>query len=266
MTDHVRCEFRVIRYVPDPVRGEYANVGVMLAEAGRPETVRVQMTRDWRRVRCLHGDADTEMLEALEAELGERARSAGELQRLEESLSNAVQMTAVQGALAESMPELMDRLLRMYVEPQRERRERREGGRATIAGAMRREFERAGVWSLMRKGIAAERYTGPGDALRIDCGYRPNGVVRLFQAVAMDGELDVIKGLAFSAEPLREGVRREEGADLQLTAVVQPREKLASLAERYGFAVRLLEREQVRVMTTSDLPRMAETARRELRV
>lgn len=266
MAERVRCEFRLVRYVPDPVRGEYANIGVLLAEAGRPETTQVHLTRDWKRVRCLHADADVAMLEAMEAELGARARNPEDLRRLEESLSNAVQMAPAEGALADSLPELMQRLLRLYVEPPRGGRERRERGRTAIAGAMRREFERAGVWALMRKGIAAERYTGPGDALRIDCGYRPNGVVRLFQAVAVDGELDVVKGLAFSAGPLREGMQRVEGAELHLTAVIEPRERLLAMEERYSFAVRLLEREQIRVMTTADLPRMAETARRELRV
>ena len=266
MTERVRCEFRLIRYVPDPVRGEFATIGVMLAEAERPETATVRLTRNWSRVRCLDRDADTAMLEALEQELAERARSETEMRRLEEALSTTVQMTEVQGTLAESLPAQMDLLLRMYVEPARSARERRERGRTAIAIAMRREFERSGVWSLMRKGIAAERYTGVGDALRIDCGYRPNGIVRLFQAVALDGDLDVVKGLAFSAKPLREGMLRVEDAQLELTAVVETRARLPALEERYTFGVGLLEREQVRVMTTADLPRMAETARRELRV
>ena len=41
---------------------------------------------------------------------------------------------------------------------------------------MRTEFERAGVWDLLRKRIAASEYTRPGDPLRIDVGYRPNEV------------------------------------------------------------------------------------------
>ena len=41
---------------------------------------------------------------------------------------------------------------------------------------MRTEFEHAGVWDLLRKRIAASEYTRPGDPLRIDVGYRPNGI------------------------------------------------------------------------------------------
>ena len=265
----MQCEFRLIRYVPDVVRGEFATIGVVLGEAGRPETATVRMTRNWTRVRCLDADVDTAMLEAMEAEMAERLRMAETrplLEILDDTLSNAVQLTEPRGCLAESLPAEMELLLRMYVEPERRVRERRTRGRAAIASVMRREFERAGVWALMRKGIAAEAYTGAGDPLRIDCGYRPNGTVRMFQAVALDEDLNAVKGLAFSATGLREGVRRLENAELELTAVVAPRSSLEDAAERYGFGVGLLESQRVRVMTTVDLPRMAETARRELRV
>jgi hypothetical protein len=43
-----------------------------------------------------------------------------------------------------------------------------------IQAGMRGEFERAGVWDLLRKQIRAAEYTRPGDPLRIDMGYRPN--------------------------------------------------------------------------------------------
>ncbi len=87
---------------------------------------------------------------------------------------------------------------------------------------MRMQFESAGVWTLMRKQIAAANYTKPGDPLRIDCGYRPNGVVRMFQAVSLEADSDAAKLLAFSARGLREGVDRVEKAVLELTAIVEP--------------------------------------------
>ena len=52
---------------------------------------------------------------------------------------------------------------------------------------MREAFEQAGVWKhkQMRKRIAVAEYTHPGDPLKIDCGYRPNGEVKLFHAVSL---------------------------------------------------------------------------------
>ena len=90
---------------------------------------------------------------------------------LEDTLSNSVQMTEARACLAESVPAEMEQLMRMYVEPLKVKAERKRTGRAAIAGAMRTEFERAGVWGLMRKRIAASLYTRAGrsdeDRLRV---------------------------------------------------------------------------------------------------
>ena len=115
----------------------------------------------------------------------------------------------------------------------------------------------------MRKRVAAREYTRPGDPLRVDCGYR-NGRVRLFHAVSLSGDTELAKGLAYSAAGLREGVRRLEGAELELTAVVEPVAAVPD-AEGYGFGVEVMESAGLRVLTVADLGRMAETARRELR-
>src|SRR5271157_771132 len=98
--------------------------------------------------------------------------------------------------------------MRLYVETQARERVPRLSGRAAIQARMRAEFERAGVWDLLRKRIAASEYTRPGDPLRIDVGYRPNGVVRMFHAVSLDPRIEMAKVLAFSAAALSEGVRR----------------------------------------------------------
>ena len=273
MAERIPCEFSLIRYVPDVVKGEFANIGVVLRAAGEEGSARVRFTRDWTRVRCLDPEADTELLESLEAEWSERlagvdvrvsARPVMEL--LEDALSNSVQMTEMRGTLAESLPAEMEQLLRMYVEPLKApvAGRRRQSGRAALVGRMRSEFERAGVWGMMRKRVPASEYTRAGDPLKLDCGYR-NGMVKLFQAVSLETDAEGAKGLAYSAEELRAGVRRVEGADLELTAVVEP-VKTVSDAEQYGFAVGVMERAGLRVLTVSDLGRAAETARRELRL
>jgi hypothetical protein len=135
---------------------------------------------------------------------------------------------------------------------------------------MRTEFERAGVWELMQRRISAARYTRAGDPLRIDCGYRPNGVVRMFQAVSLAGDVEGAKVLAFSSADLTEGVARVERATLELTAIIEPlRDAVEDVEEEqtsYRFGVETMERAHIRVLTTADLERVAETARRELRV
>jgi hypothetical protein len=274
------CEFQLLRYVPDAVRNEYVHIGVILREQGSPdaaspEPVLVRFTRDWRRVRCLDPDADTALLEGMESELRRRfqAEPDGNLMRLlHESLSLSVQMTEPKAYLAESLPAGMEELMRLYVEPPPKERIPRLSGRAAIQARMRTEFERAGVWDLLRKRIAASEYTRPGDPLRIDVGYRPNGMIRMFHAVSLDPGVEMAKVLAFSAAGLRAGVERVEKAQLELTAVIEPAARLGATGdeperlEMYRFGVETMEEHQIRVLTTSDLGRVAETARRELRI
>jgi Protein of unknown function (DUF3037) len=270
VTTRQRCEFSLIRYVPDPVKNEFVNIGVLL----RSEDARaaVRFTRDWSRVRCVDPDADTTMLEALEGEIGRRlAEDPGTgVASLEDALSNAVQLSESKACLAESFATELESLMALYVQTAKRKRETRRTGRAALQARMRTEFERTGVWELMQRRISAARYTRPGDPLRIDCGYRPNGVVRMFQAVSLAGDMESAKVLAFSANDLREGVARVEQATLELTAIVEPLRELAGEdideQDGYRFGVETMEREQIRVLTAADLSRVGETARRELRV
>jgi hypothetical protein len=221
----------------------------------------------------MDANADVELLESLEAEMAARLQQEGAgsdrqkplLSTLEDSLSNSVQLTEMRGTLAENLPAEMEQLLRLYVEPLKVPASRRKAtGRTAIAARVRTEFERAGVWPLMRKRIAAAVYTQAGDPLKIDCGYR-NGRVRMFHAVSLENDVEAAKGIAYSAAALRAGVMRVEGVELELTAVVESLTSVAD-AEQYGFGVQVMEREAVRVLTVADLGRAAETARRELKV
>jgi hypothetical protein len=272
LRDRLQCEFSLIRYVPDVVKGEFTNIGVVLREAGRDETAAVRFTRDWSRVRCMDPEADVDLLESLESEIGLRLQAGVELKvnakpmldTLEDSLSNSIQLTEMKGTLAESFPTEMEQLLRMYVEPLKVPSTRRKAsGRGAIVSTMRTAFEQAGVWRLMRKKIAASAYTQAGDPLKIDCGYR-NGKVRMFHAVSLETDVEGAKSMAYSADALRAGVLNSEGAELELTAVV---ERIASITdqEQYEFGVSVLEREAIRVLTVADMGRVADTAKRELR-
>jgi len=149
VAERMQCEFSLIRYVPDVVKGEFANIGVVLREAGS-SSAEVKFTRDWSRVRCIDPNADISMLESLESEIAARLADGDAvspdfkalkvnakpiLETLEDSLSNSVQLTAMQGTLTQSLAAEMEQLMRMYVEPLRGLPERKkQSGRAAIAG------------------------------------------------------------------------------------------------------------------------------------
>ena len=248
----------------------------------------MRFTKDWGRVRCVDPDADVTMLEAMEAEMQRRLRedSAPLLKTIEDSFSHQLQMTQPKASLAENMAAELDQLMRLYVEPRKEKARQALSGRQAIVRQMRTQFEHARVWELMRKRIAAAEYTRPGDPLRIDAGYRPNGmshptnedlsagtpIIRMFHAVSLEPGVEMAKVLAFSAAGLRAGVERVEKASLELTAVIEPAARLGATEEEperlevYRFGVETMEEHEIRVLTTTDLGRVAETARRELRI
>jgi hypothetical protein len=256
----------------------------VLREAGAPANARtsVRFTRNWARVRCLHADADVELLEGLEHEMKARLRDGvsardpkAMLDVLEDTLSNSVQLSEIRGTLAKNLTTEMELLMRMYVEPLKVAGIRMRSGHAMIARAMRTEFQRAGVWGVMEKRIAASEYTRAGDPLRIDCGYRTTQgpeyeLMRMFHAVSLDGGVKAAKVLAFSAPQLREGVKRVHGAGLQLTAVVETREGHRppeinrDWLERYDFGVAAMERQEIRVLSLKGLAAAAATARSEM--
>jgi hypothetical protein len=273
MAEKKQCEFFLLRYVPDAVKDEFVNIGVVLVEAGdSPAFADLRFTRDWSRVRCLDPAADIEMLESLEAELRQGFSGSGAsrdllLKRINDSFSNTLQLSPAKACLAESPRQELGRLAEMYLESRRGREERvrAAAGRAALFQQMRTAFEHAGVWNLpqMRKRIAVADYTGKGDPLKLDCGYRPNGVVKLFHAVSLKSEVDSAKVLAFSYPLIAAGIRKKEKARTELTAIVE--DALDRKDEAIAFALATLEQSHITAAPAAELARIAETARRELR-
>ena len=243
----------------------------MVLRTGDAEEVQfadVQLTTDWRRVRCLDPEADLEAFTELEAEIRKVLATGGTdrewlMHRMQDTFSNAIQLSPAKAVLAESPQVELGVLADMYLERQRHAT-RTLSGRQTILRAMRSEFTKQGVWDFLLQDIQAARYTHAGDPLKIDCGYRPNGVIRLFQAVSLESDLNAAKVLAFSYPELRRGFLSIEGADPVLTAVVEP--ELDRADERITFALHTMREHEINVATIADMPRIAETARIELRL
>ncbi len=278
MAELKQCEVYLLRYVPDAVKDEFVNLGVVLLETGEGENLftDVRFTRDWRRVRCLDPEADVELLESFESEIRRMLQSrAAEvinyrepmsrrewlLRLLEDGLSNTLQITPAKAVLTESPQKELGELAQTYLESAAHAR-RAQSGRRVILNAMREAFEGAGVWGLGRRDIALANYGNKGDPLKIDFGYRPNGVIRMFQAMSLETDVDAAKVLAFSYPALREGLRRAENAASELTAVVE--DGLNRDDDAIGFALATLAASEIRVAAVSEMPVYAERAGVEL--
>jgi hypothetical protein len=265
MATKQQCRFFLLRWVPDAVKNEFINIGlVLLPGTGAPE---LRFTEDWSRVRCLDPAADIELLENLQVELRAQLREEREprellLRRIQDSFSNSLQSTGAIACLADSPAAEADALARIYLEHPPRSQTRDKSARQVLFQTMRDEFDRAGVWGLMNKSISVARYTRSGDPLKIDCGYSAGGKVKMFHALTLESDVNSAKVLAFSYPRLAEGIYKAEGAEATLTAIVEDDPERNS--ETAGFARETLEQHRIAVASLSQMPAIALAAAHEL--
>ena len=266
MTNPKQCDFLLMRYVPDPFKNEFVNIGVLLLSRD-DAFADARFTRDWTRVRCLDAHADLELLGDIEQDIRSELHRSAEarrqvVSRLQETLSTGLQLSEP-SALLSASPEMdLNHLAKTYLERPRARGPAKLSARTRIATKMREAFESAGIWNALTKDIKAEKYTHRGDPLKIDCGYRPNGVVKLFHGVSLATNSDSAKVLAFTYPALAAGILRLENAKTELTALVE--DNLDREDKEIGFAFETLERTSIQVASLSQMPAIAERARLEL--
>ncbi len=278
MAELRHCELFLLRYVPDVVKGEFVNIGIVLLEEGEDGFSDVRFTRDWRRVRCADPDVEVELLESYEEELrrmlqsrtpeiinyrGPMSRREWLLAQMDQSFSGALELAPVQAVETESPPAELGLLANLYLEsPVRGRRV--QTGRRVIYQGMRNAFENAGVWQFMRKEIAVAQYTRQGDPLKIDCGYRPNGTVHLFHALSLATDVNSAKVLAFSYSDMRDGFMNAEHALSDMTVITE--DELDEGDESIAFALSTLRENDINVARLAAMPQIAEQARLELKL
>jgi Protein of unknown function (DUF3037) len=264
-----QCEFFLLRYVPDLVKDEFVNIGVVLSE---PETnfTDVRFTADWSRARCLNAEADVEVLEAVRSDIRQFFSAGGSsrdeiFKIINDSFSNTIQLSPLKACVTTSPQEEIEKLAKLYLESSYPKRiSRHRSARQEILARMQEEFDKAGVWAYMWKNLPASRFTHNGDPLKIDCGYKPNGVVRLFQALSPATDPDSAKVLAFSYPQMAEGIYRTDGAKTELTAILPSTKEQPD--DSLQFALTTLERNSIQIAAVTEMHAIAERARGELRL
>jgi Protein of unknown function (DUF3037) len=268
MTDKRQLEFFLLRYVPNAVKDEFVNIGVVMVEAGVKSGgfAEVRFTRDWGRVWCLDPEADVEMLTALEREIrGQLATTHDRevlLGRMEDSFSNAIQLSPAKRCLAEDPAREIEALASMYLEAAKVGGKREARGRQRILEKMRDAFERAGVLRLLAP-IAAEPYTKKGDPFQFDFGYRVGAEIKLFHAVSLKRSVETAMMLAARYPRIAPVMSKMTDAAPVLTAVID--DDLDRGQESVQFALSMMEDEKIRIAVAAEMPMIAEVARRELR-
>jgi len=211
--------YQVIRYQPNLIRDEWVNVGVVVFDpaSGRVRQRRLEEDADFTRLRRLHPGADEDILRGLLADFDKQWAGAGSdgiavLEKLDQTLSNALQLSPRKGLLANDPDAELERVFREQVEPVREMRRgvieirTRSDVRAQAADYFRSEK----ILRLMERGVRAEEFTVPGDPMRIDFSYRRNGTRGFVHAVALGRDPGQAKLLAFTAEAIRGRLEHSE--------------------------------------------------------
>jgi Protein of unknown function (DUF3037) len=264
-----QLEFFLLRYVPDAVKGEFVNFGVMALANGPngAEFIDVRFMKDWGRVLCLDPQADLDVLFALEKEIrreiGRTKDQVTLLRKMEDSFSNLVQISAVMPVLTERTAAAeIDDVAKIFLGTSKLRRTREPAGRQKILETMRDEFEKAGVLALLNA-VPTEPYTRPGDPFEFDFGYRFGGEIKLFQAVSMKASVDSAVMMAARYPKIVPMMIQITGATPMLTAVVES--DLDRTRSEIGFALEMMEEGKIGIVRAAEMPMIAERARVELR-
>jgi Protein of unknown function (DUF3037) len=253
--------YRILRYMPNLVRDEWINIGVLLEDLpGRRQALRViEQSGEFARVRRLHPDADEDFLQGLAPEFDARLRApapetAAYLQKLEQNLSNLLQFSEQKAVLAESFDAELDRLYREQVTPPA----RRAGGILQNTRDWMREkltdvFRRHRILGKLEHRVRVEGFTQPGDPLRLDYGYQ-NGVRGFIHSVSLRRDLPQAKALAYTAECIH-------ARDLQaeITAITESAPDPEN--PRQVFVERLFSEKRIRIVPMSQVEGFAEELR-----
>jgi len=260
-TKRLNCGYHVVRYTPNLLRDEWINVGIVLfdTESGRVVRRLMEEQGEFNRVRRLHPQADESVLrrlpEEFEAQLaganGDRLRQVA---RLNDTLSNTVQLSPQHGLLAEDLDAELDRLYHVHVEPPHaERRFEDLSTRNAIRTRINQVFRTAGLLPRLERRIPVDEFTYAGDPLRIDYAYRRNGTRGFVQALPLGREPGQAKVLAFTADAIRDKLAKTE-----FLAVTEAEPRPQENA-RHRFVTGLLEEHDIPVVP---LGRLAEWAQR----
>ncbi len=266
MPELKKFDYFYLRYSPYPTMDDYVTFGVIMLESNPEGFAGVRFMKSWRRLLCSHPDADLDYFRFLEHDIREHLTNGTRrdelLHKMRDCFGNSVQLSAEHECLAEDGEASMELLARGAIDLPMQAGKHEPRGRRRILRKIQSAYETEGIWGMVFKNVPVADYTHPGDPLKIDVSYRPNGVVKMLQAVSLETNIDGAKALSFSYPQLVAGVLRKENAGTALTAVVD--DDLDRGDPEVGFALGILERTGIAVTAARELPGIAEKARIEL--
>lgn len=213
--------YHILRYVPNLVRDEWVNIGVLVfnPETGERRLRLIEDQVEYNRVRRLHPTVDEAVLRALRDELEdcvdpERDRRPAIplekiLSKCDETLSTALQIAPQKGVLADDLDGELERLYsdHVAVPPRVHSRVGQPGNRATIRAYCAQVFKQARIWDKLQKSVRVAEFTFPGDPSRLDYSYRRNGARGFIHTLSVSRAPQEAKSLSYNARHIAEKAR-----------------------------------------------------------
>lgn len=258
--------YRVLRYMPNLVRGEWVNIGIILEDLSK-QIARARVIEEdveFVRIRRLHPNVDETILRSLQAyfqnELAATGASTAWLEKIAGNFSTTVQLSESTAVPSDNFDLTMEQLYRdkVAILPGPGRGAAiLENTRVWIRMKLNDVFRRHRVLTRMEKGIRAEQFTQPGDPMRIDYGYRYNGTRGYVQALSLARDPAQAKVLAYTAECIR---ARQPNSEFTAITEVAPLPQ----NPRHQFIVRLFDEQEISVVPLPQVEAFAERLRLRL--
>jgi hypothetical protein len=250
--------YQLLRYVPDTVKDEFINIGVVLVDdQGGVLGTRMAGEDDLRRVRCLHPAADLELLRSFQSQLESEPDTASRLAWMVETGSQSLRLEPRSGCQAEDAAAALQSLYETLVQsPPRVSIGMRRGTGAWVKREADSVFRTERLLEHLESGIWAQRFTYPGDPFRIHYGYQ-NGAPHYIHMLSLQHSVQQAKVLAFTFERIR------LQSEARLTAVV---EDSAPEVPTVRFTRQLLGESRIEVLPLDRIQGLVRQVKQELRL
>jgi len=257
-------QYRILRYMPNSLRDEWVNIGVLLQEtSGTRRAMRlIEDPAEFARVRRVHPEADENLLRSLYPEFDARLRASVAdieryLEKLDQSLSTTLQFSQAKGLLADNFDVELDRIYRQQVTPPTRRATGLlQNTRDWMRDKLNDVFRRHRILGKLEHRVRVEGFTQPGDPMRLDYGYQ-NGVRGFIQSVSLRRDLPQAKALAYTAGCIH---ARDRLAEITAITDTVP----DSENPRHVFVEKLFAGEGIRIVAMSQVEGFAEELRQRI--
>jgi hypothetical protein len=263
-----QCQYFLVRYVPDVVKQEFINIGVLLS-CPAEQFLDCLFSDDWRRITRFHAQADTRFLEDLQLHFTQQIAEhvtdlEGYIREMEQSYSNLIELSPPRTCLATDLSAQLQELLDRYVGA-RLTGPIEQDARIRIKQSLTESLRRCGVLDheSFEKRIPASQWTGAGDPFVFDFGYKPleqagklNGRLKLIHTLSLQRDNELAKALKLTFD--RVLVKESSHLTVGHEDILDPDNAVVR------FSQDVLQHEHIRLVPVSGFDAYAQSIRAEL--